>query len=261
MYLRAVARRNPGLFPARPSALSDCMAHYDAILFDKDGTLFDFQASFGGWASDLVAALAAGDAGLAEVLAAEIDLDLPARRFGPASIVIAGTAEEIAGALLPHLPGGASLSELIERIDRSVMAIPLEESVPLAAFLAGLGARGLALGVVTNDSEAPARRHLERTGHLGRFGIIVGYDSGHGAKPAPGPLLAAAAALGAAPERTLMVGDSRHDLVAGRAAGMTTIGVLTGPATEADLAPLADAVLPDIGHLPDWLDRGAGAAE
>ena len=49
-----------------------------------------------------------------------------------------------------------------------------------------------------------------------------------------------------------MVGDSTHDLIAGRAAGMQTVGVLTGMA-EAELAPLADAVLPDIGHLPDWL--------
>ena len=51
-----------------------------------------------------------------------------------------------------------------------------------------------------------------------------------------------------------MVGDSTHDLHAGRAAGMTTIGVLTGPATEETLAPFADAVLPDISHLPAWLN-------
>ena len=45
-----------------------------------------------------------------------------------------------------------------------------------------------------------------------------------------------------------MVGDSRHDLQAGRAAGMVTLGVLTGPATAAELADVADAVLPDIGR-------------
>ena len=53
-----------------------------------------------------------------------------------------------------------------------------------------------------------------------------------------------------------MVGDSPHDLVAGRAAGMTAVAVLTGIATEADLGPLADVVLPDIGHLPGWLGLG-----
>ena len=52
-----------------------------------------------------------------------------------------------------------------------------------------------------------------------------------------------------------MVGDSRHDLIAGRAAGMRTIGVLTGMARAEDLADLADVVLPDIGHIPVWLAR------
>jgi len=51
----------------------------------------------------------------------------------------------------------------------------------------------------------------------------------------------------------VMVGDSTHDLIAGRAAGMACVGVLTGTAVEGDLAPFADAVLPDIGHLPGWL--------
>jgi phosphoglycolate phosphatase len=50
-----------------------------------------------------------------------------------------------------------------------------------------------------------------------------------------------------------MVGDSTHDLDAGRAAGMATVGVLTGLAGAADLAPHADAILPDIGALPGWL--------
>jgi phosphoglycolate phosphatase len=235
------------------------MSGYDAILFDKDGTLFDFQASYGGWASTLVTDLAGGDPVLRETLAAEIDLDTENRRFGPQSIVIAGTAEEIAALLLPHLPDWPSLSALVAHIDRTAAHVPLEPAVPLAPYLAALAGRGLRLGVVTNDSEAPARAHLERSGILGAFGYVVGYDSGHGAKPAPGPLLAAAKALGAAPGRTIMVGDSRHDLLAGRSAGMTTVAVLTGPATGDDLAPYADVVLPDIGHLPDWLDRAAAA--
>ena len=50
-----------------------------------------------------------------------------------------------------------------------------------------------------------------------------------------------------------MIGDSTHDLLAGRAAGMITIGVLTGPAPHEELAPFADVVLADIGKIPDWL--------
>ena len=50
-----------------------------------------------------------------------------------------------------------------------------------------------------------------------------------------------------------MVGDSRHDLIAGKAAGMPVVAVLTGVAEAGELAPVADAVLPDIGHRPDWI--------
>ena len=66
-------------------------------------------------------------------------------------------------------------------------------------------------------------------------------------------LLAFAEAVGCLPSQTLMVGDSSHDLIAGRNAGMQAAGVLTGIAKAVDLAPYADVVLPDIGHLPRWL--------
>ena len=50
-----------------------------------------------------------------------------------------------------------------------------------------------------------------------------------------------------------MVGDSTHDLDAGKAAGMVTIGVLTGPAPREELAPFADVVLDSIAEIPSWL--------
>ena len=94
---------------------------------------------------------------------------------------------------------------------------------------------------------------LARVDRQVRILFVAGYDSGCGAKPAPGQLLAFADAVGAAPEATLMVGDSRLDLVAGRAAGMIPIGVLTGVADAAELADLAEVVLPDIGHIAAWI--------
>ena len=119
--------------------------------------------------------------------------------------------------------------------------------------LDGLRAQGLRLGVMTNDTEYGARAHLTAAGVLERFDFVAGFDSGHGAKPAAEPLLAFARAVKVDPARVVMVGDSTHDLIAGRRAGMACIGVLTGTALAGDLAPHADAVLPDIGHLPGWL--------
>ena len=92
-----------------------------------------------------------------------------------------------------------------------------------------------------------------RAGVVDLFDFIAGYDSGHGAKPAPGQLYAYCKKTGLEPAQCVMVGDSTHDLDAGRAAGMRTIGVLTGPARQAELAPFADVVLPTIAAIPDWL--------
>ena len=109
------------------------------------------------------------------------------------------------------------------------------------------------LGVATNDAEAPALSHLDAAGVRARFDFVAGSDSGYGAKPGPGQLLAFCDRVGVAPAQALMVGDSTHDLKAGRAAGMRTAAVLTGMALADDLAPFADVVLPHIGHVPDWL--------
>jgi phosphoglycolate phosphatase len=140
-------------------------------------------------------------------------------------------------------------------LNEKAESAPQANATPLVPLFDGLRARGLRLGVATNDAEGPARAHLNAAGVSGHFDFVAGFDSGHGAKPSPGQLLAFARAVGVAPDRVAMVGDSTHDLIAGRNAGMVTVGVLTGMAGAQDLRPFADAVLPDIGHLPDWLDR------
>ena len=226
------------------------------ILFDKDGTLFDFAATWEAWAKALLLRLSKGDEAQAKRAAAAIAFDLDAGKFHPSSIAIAGTPSEIVEALAPHFPDHDYFS-LLQVIDEEATAAPQEPAVPLTPLLSELRARGLRLGVATNDSEAPARAHLGQADVVELFDFIAGFDSGFGGKPAPGQLLAFAEAMDLAPTEVVMVGDSPHDLHAGRAAGMTCIGVLTGGATEAVLAPLADVVLPDIGGLPNWLDRRA----
>ena len=221
-------------------------------LFDKDGTLFDFGATWNGWAGAVIAGLARGDADLTAALARAWHYDLAACALRPTSPVIAGTEAEAAALLVPHLPGHdhASLSVLLRAAASRIDPVP---AVPLAPLLGRLRGARLALGVMTNDSERAARAQLARAGIDAAFDFVAGYDSGHGAKPDAAPLLAFADAMALAPAECAMVGDSTHDLTAARAAGMTAIGVLTGPADRAALAPLADVVLPDISHLPRWL--------
>ena len=226
----------------------------DGIIFDKDGTLFDFHTTWANWTRDLLNHLAASHNADPVALALAIQFDLAECRFLPTSPLIGATSREGAETLAAAMPG-ADADNIEEYMNLSSAGAPLQPAVPLVPFLEGLAARGLKIGLVTNDSDHGARAHLGSAGVLDHFDFVAGYNSGHGSKPGAGPLLAFARQTGLDPARCIMVGDSTHDLMAGRAAGMHTLGVLTGIAETPELAPLADAVLPHIGHIPEWLDR------
>ena len=222
------------------------------IVFDKDGTLFDFQATWGAWTRGMIEAESGGDPELARRMAEALGYDMDARRFRPDSVVIASTTETVAEVLLDVLPG-TTKPELMARMDARAAQAPQVEAAPLGEVLGRLRDMGLALGVATNDTEAPARAHLRAAGVEGHFPFVAGFDSGWGGKPAPGQLHAFCEAAGLAPGECAMVGDSLHDLAAARAAGMVGVGVLTGLASRETLEPAADVVLGTIAELPDWV--------
>jgi phosphoglycolate phosphatase len=223
------------------------------ILFDKDGTLLDFERTYAPGTVDVIADLARGEPVLSLVLAESVDFDLGQQKFRPGSVIIAGTGRLIAEAWLPHLPHWQieSLAAEVDRLysDYSEMYVaPFEVLDPA---LQRLEEMGLVLGVATNDAETSARRHIEKIGQKSRFGFIAGYDSGHGAKPGPGMVEAFARHIGAGPHEIMMVGDSLHDLHAGKAAGSLAIAMTTGLAIGSELAPHADHVLDSLSELPD----------
>jgi phosphoglycolate phosphatase len=223
------------------------------VLFDKDGTLFDFRRSWSGWTRTTLLTICGGDQDAAQALSGRIGYDFENGSFFPGSPVIAGSVSDIARAL-----SAAGVTADLARLERWLAAraarARMVPAVPLGPLLGRLRRRGLMLGVATNDARAAAIAHLEQLEIVDFFHFVAGYDSGFGAKPRPDMCRAFADAAGVPAADCVMVGDSAHDLVAGRAAGMPTLGVLTGPARRDDLAPLADAVLRDIGMLPAWLD-------
>ncbi len=227
------------------------------ILFDKDGTLLDFEATWRGFASDLLDELAAGDPALRDRLADLAGVDPRTHRFRPGSPIVAGSTAEVAALWAPHLPH-RTVAELEDeanrRAVRAMASGPAAAAPDLAGLLDGFLAQGIALGIATHDSERAARAHMHALGVADRFGFVAGYDSGHGLKPGPGMVDAFARHAGLRPAEIAMIGDSLHDLGAGRAAGAgLVVGVLTGPAEERDLAPHADRVIPSIADLPGLL--------
>ncbi len=224
------------------------------ILFDKDGTLFDFQSTWSSWAEKVIAAHGRADPDREALIAEAIGFDVVARAFLPESIVIASPFDVTAHAV--HTVVGGDRDLLLSDLDALARSTPQAEVAGLQATLAHL-AKDYALGVATNDSEGSTMTHLRDAGVVGHFSFIAGSDSGYGSKPAPGQLLGFAEATGLPPESILMVGDSTHDLEAASAAGMRRVAVLTGVASSDDLRPHSDVVLPDITHLARWIAQTA----
>lgn len=226
----------------------------NGILFDKDGVLFDIQRTWGAWTDRMIGALAQGDSAVAQSLADVLDFDRTACAFCPTSIAIAGAAWEISTVMARELPG-RELEDIHRFLTEEAAKTQVVETVPLRATLMALRDRGLRLGVATNDTECAAKAQLASVDAATCFDFIAGSDSGFGAKPAPGMCTAFARAMGLAADQLVMVGDSTHDIHAGRAAGFTCVSVLSGVASRADLSPQSDAVLPDIAVLGAWLDQ------
>jgi len=227
------------------------------LLFDKDGTLLDFNATWPPIYDRVAMELAAGDAALARRLLEHGGRDPLSGRYRAGSLLAQGNTQEIAEVWGPLLPGWPS-DVLIERMDRLFAEEGVEASAPvldLAAFFARLKARGLKLGVATSDNERAAKAILERFQSLHLLDFLAGYDSGHGVKPTPGMVQGFCRAVGLAPAEVAMIGDNRHDMEMGRRAGCgACVGVLTGTSAAADLKPLATVVLDSIAALEAWLD-------
>ena len=91
--------------------------------------------------------------------------------------------------------------------------------------------------------------------------LVLTRDEAAYVKPDPRHLLDALAVLGAAPERSLMVGDHPMDLATGKAAGTLTAGVASGRVSLADLQRAgADYLAEDIGELVKLVCGGRDAA-
>ena len=92
-----------------------------------------------------------------------------------------------------------------------------------------LKAQGARLGIVTSKNRHGVERGLTLCGFDGLFDEIVTSDDLEASKPDPAPVLAALTRLGALAPAALFVGDSPHDIAAGRDAGTKTAACLWGP--------------------------------
>jgi pyrophosphatase PpaX len=90
-------------------------------------------------------------------------------------------------------------------------------------------AAGIQTGLVTSKNRQGALRGLKLVGVEALLGVLVCADEVANPKPHPEPVQKAVDLLGANPATTVYVGDSIHDMLSGRAAGVRTAAALWGP--------------------------------
>lgn len=223
-----------------------------AILFDKDGTLIDYWKTWLPINREVALRVAGGDAALAGALLRAGGQDPDTGRLTPGSALAAGGITDIAAAFATH-PAIAHTAELERIIDEVFARGGAAHSALIDGAretLLALQARGLVLGLATNDSKAGLEASLAAHDVLPLFSFTAGCDSGWGAKPGPGMVRAFAAETGVSLSEIAVVGDAVHDIAMGRAAGAgLTIGVLSGTSSFEDFEGLADLVLGSVTDL------------
>ena len=229
---------------------------YKGIVFDKDGTLIDFNSTWLPVYRYAALEVAKNNRPLADELLNQHGYDPNASRFIGGSLLAVGNNHAIAHAWARHLVDVddeteiETLSVRLNQIFQQQVALSATPVQGLKATLQHLTGAGLKLGVATSDSYQGIHNTLEAFDVISEFEFLCGYDSGHGLKPDPGMVLAFCAAMSLEPAEVIVVGDNRHDIEMGKnARAGYCIGVLTGTSTRDELEDLADVVFDDITDL------------
>ncbi len=210
---------------------------FDLVVFDWDGTLFD--------STRLIARCI-------QAACADVGTDVPSDR--DASYVIGLGLADALGHAAPRLPR-ERYRELAERYRHHYLAsqndIVLFEGT--AAMLQSLKARNHWLAVATGKNRRGLDAALERSGLRDLFDATRTADETAG-KPDPLMLLELMREFGVGADRTLMVGDTTHDLELAMNAGCASVGVSYGAHDHAAFAAFGPLhVAHSTAELTSWL--------
>lgn len=210
---------------------------FDLIVFDWDGTLFDSTAL-------IVQCIQASAADLGTAVPNDRD----------AAYVIGMGLQEALQHALPDFPR-ERYAELANRYRHHYFARQHELTLfdGTVPMLQALKARGHRLGVATGKSRRGLDDVLQTVQLRGLFDATRTADE-TASKPHPRMLVELMDELGVAPARTLMVGDTTHDLMLAANAGTASVAVSFGAhEREAFAAHAPRLVAHSTRELHDWL--------
>jgi phosphoglycolate phosphatase len=230
--------------PTDPREDALIAARFDTVIYDLDGTLIDSAKDMQMAVSHVLA-----DHGLPAVTEDDVRIFM-----GQGSKVTMGKAFAKYGKALDE----ATLTAVTKEFVRYYEADPISHTVAfegVADVVAHFARLGLKQGVCTNKFETPSRMILEHLKLMPPIADVAGADTFPVRKPDPRHILMLLARMGRDPKRTVMIGDSIHDVEAAHGAGLPAVLVSWGytatPAHELG----AEAVIQRFGALPEALGR------
>lgn len=235
---------------------------FDAIIFDKDGTLLDFDAL---WVPVTEEAIRTA-ARILEVKDPPVDriLEDLGIRNGITAIdgtVCKGTYTQIGKIVWEHFfqvgctASCAAVSEaVVTAYNGAIHKGRIKPACPdLAQTMQRLADRGIKLFVVTTDNRSITDACLEKLGIFSFFTDVFTDDGRMPTKPDPACAEYIMSTYGIARENILMVGDTETDAHFAENAGISVIGVAKDEENARKLGVFMDKVLPDVSYLPDLL--------
>jgi phosphoglycolate phosphatase len=213
------------------------------VLFDLDGTLLDT-------APDLAHALN-------QVLIGQGRAPLPFERIRPVVSHGGKALIELGFGIDERHVDFTELRRQLLDVYRANLARETHPFPGMTEVLAGIRARGLNWGVVTNKPAWLTEPLLRELDLFDQAACIVSGDTLEERKPHPAPMLHACRLAGSAAAECLYVGDAERDIEAGRNAGMHTLVALFGYLLDGDdpAAWQADGMVREPLEIIDWVDR------
>ncbi|MGI9402384.1 MAG: HAD family hydrolase [Rhizobiaceae bacterium] len=225
------------------------------ILFDKDGTLIDYDKTWFGLNCEAAQIAGSGDRDLEQRILTACGTDVKTGKTLADSMFAAANTREIAeymiflGSKFCPEELTSELNRLYNRGARNSVAV-----CDLVSLMKSIKDFGYSIGIASSDNENAIQTTMMVHGFDNHVDYYAGYDSGHGVKPGPGMVHGFCSQIDCHPSQIIVVGDNRHDIEMGRAAGAgATIGVLSGTGTAASLGADADLVIEDVSELPALL--------